>query len=66
MIALPSDMLSEKRTHFLLLIILSVGALLRLALAIYNDGSANDIHLEVAELILRLGHLAAPMDCWQC
>ena len=37
-----------------------------MTLSFVNDGSANDDHIEVAELIFHQGKSPAPQDCWQC
>ncbi len=50
----------------LIYFILAVSAALIITLAIVNDGSANDIHLEVSELIIAKGKTPEYTDCWQC
>lgn len=43
-----------------------IAAALMTTLAIVNDGSANDVHLEVSQLILEKGKSPEHTDCWQC
>ena len=50
----------------LIYFILAISAALMITLAIVNDGSANDIHLEVSELIITKGKTPEYTDCWQC
>ena len=47
-------------------IILAISAGLMLTLASVNDGSSNDNHLEVSQLIIVKGHTPEYTDCWQC
>jgi len=50
----------------LIYLVLAISAALMITLAIVNDGSANDDHLEVSYLILAKGKILAHTDCWQC
>lgn len=59
-------MIQSKSNSRLLVPLLVLAAILRIMLAYYNDGSANDIHLEVAEIMQRTGTIPKPGDCWQC
>jgi len=47
-------------------IILGLSWLLILALAVVNNGYANDDHFTVIELIARFGILPKSTQCWQC
>ncbi|MFK8005599.1 MAG: phospholipid carrier-dependent glycosyltransferase [Saprospiraceae bacterium] len=46
--------------------IFAISTTLMITLAIVNDGSANDVHLEVSELIITKGKTPEYTDCWQC
>lgn len=50
----------------LLFFIFTVSVSLRLVLAIVNNGSANDDHLEVSRLIFENDKIPEPQDCRQC
>jgi hypothetical protein len=52
------------RRIWVVVFVLAVG--LRLGLALVNNGSANDDHLEVSRIILTTGSIPEPEDCWQC
>lgn len=60
---LSNDSIFLKRLIYFVLII---SAALMLSLAIVNDGSANDNHLEVSYLILAKEKSPEHTDCWQC
>ena len=47
-------------------IIWLISASLMLALALYNNGAANDNHRQVAEMIVAENYIPKPTDCWQC
>ena len=47
-------------------LVLMFSSTLILTLAFYNNGAANDDHIEVAELIFYQKKNPAPQDCWQC
>ncbi len=47
-------------------LVFAISAGLMIALALTNNGSANDSHMEVAELILIKGATPEYKDCWQC
>jgi hypothetical protein len=49
---------------WMVVFVLAVG--LRLVLALVNNGSANDDHLEVSRIIYSTGSIPEPQDCWQC
>ncbi len=53
-------------TTIILYLIFTISLSLRLVLAIVNDGSANDDHLEVSRLIFDNNKIPKPQDCRQC
>lgn len=56
----------NKKSKLILGIIFLLAISFRLVLAFVNDGSSNDDHGEVANLITRHGKLPDPKACWQC
>ncbi len=43
-----------------------ISSILILALAFTNNGSANDNHFEVGDIIYKTGKIPQPNSCWQC
>lgn len=50
----------------LMYLIFAISAGIIITLAVLNDGSANDNHIEVAELILSKKRAPVYDECWQC
>lgn len=58
--------MNNKRNKRLWVLVLWLAVVLRLGLAVFNNGSANDDHLEVSRMIYATGSIPEPQDCWQC
>ncbi len=50
----------------LLYSVFTISISFRIALAVVNNGYANDDHLKVSKLILETGKIPQPKDCWEC